>query len=40
MRIERRSREMVVMLTGAVPFLVITGTFHLIGRTPAGNPSG
>jgi hypothetical protein len=23
-----------------VPFLVITGTFHLVGRTPAGNPSG
>jgi endonuclease YncB( thermonuclease family) len=23
-----------------VPFLVITGTFHLVGRTPAGKPSG
>jgi endonuclease YncB( thermonuclease family) len=23
-----------------VPFLIITGTFHLVGRTPAGNPSG
>lgn len=23
-----------------MPFLVITGTFHLVGRTPAGNSSG
>jgi hypothetical protein len=23
-----------------VPFLVITGTFHLVGRTPAGDPPG
>jgi endonuclease YncB( thermonuclease family) len=23
-----------------VPFLVITGTFHLVGRTPAGYPAG
>lgn len=23
-----------------MPFLVVTGTFHLVGRTPSGNPSG
>ena len=23
-----------------MPFIVIQGTFHLVGRTQAGNPSG
>jgi hypothetical protein len=29
-----------VAVRGAMPFILIHGTFHLVGRTQAGNPTG